>query len=78
MNISATMQKAARKLNFPFTKLIIERQHLWLRQPYYSGTLCDTNFPAFASQMVAMSYLGQLRSPISTALCKYLFVQPKF
>jgi hypothetical protein len=32
----ATMQKAAKKLNFPLTKLIIAPQHLSLMQPNLS------------------------------------------
>ena len=59
---NATMQKAAKKLNFPFTKLIMAIQHFSLRHPknsLYSSTATST----FGSQIVTIYSLGHVKYP---------------
>jgi hypothetical protein len=55
----ATMQKAAKKLNFPLTKLIIAMQHFSFKQPNKSFW-SSTGMPTLGSQIVVMSYFSQV------------------
>jgi hypothetical protein len=72
---NATIENAARKLNFPLTKLIIAIQHFSFKHPKNS-LYSSTETPSFYSQIVTICSLGQVRKFGSVVFKVYLFMHP--